>query len=92
MDNLNLQYISGFAVQLVGFKTWAIDEFAITQCYLIEGEERAVLIDNGMGQGNLRHVIDYLTDKPYIILNTHGHIDHIGGNDEFHDRFLLCLL
>ena len=86
MDNLNLQYIDGFAVQLVGFKTWAIDEFAITQCYLIEGEDRAALIDTGMGQGNLRHVIDYLTDKPYIILNTHGHIDHIGGNDEFHDH------
>jgi len=86
MDNLNIQYINGFTVQLVGYKTWVIDEFAITQCYIIEGEEKAALIDTGMGQGNLRSVIDQLVQKPYIVINTHGHIDHIGGNDEFRDH------
>lgn len=86
MDNLNIQYIEGFAVQLVGYKIWAIDEFAIAQCYLIEGDTQAVLIDTGLGQGDLRSVVDRLTDKPYIIINTHGHSDHIGGNDEFSDH------
>lgn len=86
MDNLNIQYIERFAVQLVGYKIWAIDEFAIAQCYLIEGDTQAVLIDTGLGQGDLRSVVDRLTDKPYIIINTHGHSDHIGGNDEFSDH------
>ena len=80
MDNLNIKYIEGFAVQLVGYKIWAIDEFAIAQCYLIEGDTQAVLIDTGLGQGDLRNVVDRLTGKPYIIINTHGYSDHIGGN------------
>lgn len=51
--------------------------------YLVAGEEKAVLIDTGMGFPGLRQLVERLTDKPVIVLNTHGHLDHIGGNDEF---------
>jgi len=90
MDNINIQYINGMAVQIVADRIWAIDEYGVAQCYLIEGTEKAALIDTGYGQGNLRSVVETLTHKPVIILNTHGHFDHIGGNDEFadHDIFL----
>lgn len=51
--------------------------------YLVAGEEKAALIDTGMGFPGLRQLVERLTDKPVIVLNTHGHLDHIGGNDEF---------
>lgn len=47
--------------------------------YLIEGTERAVLIDTGLGVGNIREYVDSLTSLPYIVLHSHAHIDHIGG-------------
>ncbi len=48
--------------------------------YLIEGTERAVLIDTGLGVGNIRKYVDSLTSLPYIVLHTHVHLDHIGGS------------
>ena len=51
--------------------------------YLVEGTERAALIDTGSGIGSLRGYIERLTNKPYIILLTHGHLDHAMGASEF---------
>lgn len=83
MDNLNLQTIEGYTVQLVAENVWAIDEFGTEIIYLVTGTERAVVIDTGAGFGNLKKVIEMLTDLPYEILNTHGHLDHAGGNSDF---------
>ena len=47
--------------------------------YLVEGEDRACVIDTGHGLGNLREYIETLTDKPVFVILTHGHIDHAGG-------------
>ena len=47
--------------------------------YLVEGEERACLIDTGHGIGNLRTYVETLTDKPVFVILTHGHIDHANG-------------
>ncbi|MBO5999771.1 MAG: MBL fold metallo-hydrolase [Lachnospiraceae bacterium] len=51
--------------------------------YLAVGSERALLIDTGFGYGRLRPLIEKLTDKPYDVLITHGHVDHAGGAAEF---------
>jgi hydroxyacylglutathione hydrolase len=48
--------------------------------YLLEGRERALLIDTAWGCGPLREYVERLTDKPVIVVNTHGHLDHAGGN------------
>ncbi|MGO5542230.1 MBL fold metallo-hydrolase [Blautia sp. HCP3S3_H10_1] len=56
--------------------------------YLVEGTQKAALIDTGMGFPGLRKLVEKLTDKPVIVLNTHGHLDHIGGNDEFDTVYL----
>ena len=47
--------------------------------YLIEGNEKALLIDTGYGIGDLKGFIDTLTKKPYEVYMTHAHVDHGGG-------------
>lgn len=52
--------------------------------YVIEGPEKAMLIDTGFGLGNLKGLVSHLThDKPLIVVNTHAHPDHAGGNYQF---------
>lgn len=53
------------------------------QMYLVIGGEKAALIDTGLGIGSLRSYVEGITDKPVIVINTHGHPDHAGGNIEF---------
>ena len=51
--------------------------------HLIIGPERALLIDTGFGIGNLKALVERLTDKPYDVVNTHFHGDHTLGNFQF---------
>ena len=53
--------------------------------YLIVGTEAAILFDTGNGIGDIRAVVDQLTDKPVRIINSQSHFDHIGGNYQFDD-------
>jgi len=53
--------------------------------YLVIGEDRACVIDGGSGIGRLDKLIEELTDKPYFLLLTHTHNDHIGGCKHFDD-------
>ncbi|MDR3072154.1 MAG: MBL fold metallo-hydrolase [Clostridiales Family XIII bacterium] len=56
--------------------------------YLLEGEDRAALIDTGMGGGDLQSVVRNLTSKELIVLNTHGHFDHCGANNQFGEAYI----
>ncbi len=58
------------------------------QQYLVLGEEKALLIDSGFGMDSLKKIVDGLTDLPIILVNTHGHPDHGGGNAEFGSPYL----
>jgi glyoxylase-like metal-dependent hydrolase (beta-lactamase superfamily II) len=57
--------------------------FEDVKSFLIVGSERAVLIDSGMGFADIRAVAESLTDRPLILVNSHGHLDHIGDNWRF---------
>jgi glyoxylase-like metal-dependent hydrolase (beta-lactamase superfamily II) len=54
-----------------------------TISYLILGEEQALLFDTGMGISDIRKVTGELTHLPIIVLNSHTHDDHVGGNWQF---------
>ena len=56
--------------------------------YLVEGKEKAALIDTGSGLGFLRAHIEKLTDKPIVVLLTHGHVDHAMGAGEFETVYM----
>ena len=51
--------------------------------YLIVGQKRALLFDTGMGIGDIKKITAELTKLPIIVLNSHTHDDHVGGNWEF---------
>jgi len=71
-----------------------IDEFTyrITDSsvymFLLLGKEKALLIDTGMSQGKLGKILPQLTDLPLIVVNTHGHLDHIANNHLFEKVYL----
>ncbi|MBQ6400025.1 MAG: MBL fold metallo-hydrolase [Clostridia bacterium] len=59
---------------------WEIDEFDCASVFLVIGGERALLVDTGVGIGDLRWVVeDILGGAPYEVVATHSHGDHIGG-------------
>ena len=70
---------SWFKVREIASKTWQIED-DIVYCYVIEGSEKALLVDTGWGIGDLAGVVSELTTKPLVVINTHGHIDHVCGN------------
>lgn len=61
---------------------------SVVYSYLVEGSEKAILIDTGCGLGDLKAYVETLTDKPYVVLLTHGHVDHAGGASLFEEVYL----
>lgn len=56
--------------------------------YLLLGSERALLLDTGTGDADLRKVVDELLDGrnlELVVAHTHGHGDHVGGDDQFQE-------
>lgn len=66
-------------VASIAHRTWCIDEFGMAAMFLLEGDERALLIDTGLGLFDLPALIRQYTDKPLLVALTHGHVDHAGG-------------
>ena len=64
---------------------WSIAEPSHVNMWLVEGRERAVLLDTGLGIARVRPVVEELTRLPVSVVNTHYHFDHVGGNHEFED-------
>lgn len=62
---------------------WQIAEDAGVYCTLVKGSEMAILIDTGYGHRNLRAFVEKHITTPYMVINSHGHPDHIGGNHWF---------
>lgn len=51
--------------------------------YLVIGDKFAAYIDTGFGLGDLKAFAKQFTPLPLIVLNTHGHKDHVGGDFQF---------
>ena len=50
---------------------------------LIIGQEKALLWDSGYGLADLKDVVRRMTKLPLVIVNSHGHLDHVCGNYQF---------
>ncbi len=56
--------------------------------YLAQGERLAALLDTGFGIGDLKSYVESLVDTPYLVLLSHGHLDHAGGAGQFEQVWL----
>lgn len=61
---------------------WQIGEDDVC-CTLIRGSRLAVLMDTAYGGGDLRAFVEANVTTPYIVINSHGHPDHMLGNFRF---------
>ncbi len=50
----------------------------------------ALLWDTGLGGTPLRGFVEQSVRTPYLVLNSHGHRDHIGGDRAFPEAYLHC--
>jgi len=79
-----------FTTQQLAPDTFVISEYRHweeTHCYLLNGTERSLLIDTGLGICNIYDEIRPLTDRPITAVATHVHWDHIGGHKYFSDFY-----
>lgn len=56
-----------------------------TNCYIFgcAKTKKVAIIDPGADADNIRDLLKRENLKPLFIINTHGHIDHIGANKDF---------
>ena len=72
-----------FALEELEPGTWLVGEPGHVNCFLVAGRERAALIDTGLGIADIGLATGKLTDRPVVVVNTHSHSDHRGGNWRF---------
>lgn len=55
---------------------------------LVVGDNKALLFDTGSGVDDMNEVVRSMTKLPLLVINSHGHFDHIGGNNRFDKVYL----
>jgi len=58
--------------------------------YLVEGSDKAVLIDAGTRIKDLDKIVAKLTKKPVMLVATHVHSDHVGSAISYFPEIYLC--
>ena len=56
--------------------------------YIVVGSKKALVIDTMNGYEDVRAVVGTVTNLPIMVVNTHGHCDHIYGNVYFDCAYL----
>lgn len=78
--------VEWFRIAEIASGVFVIEERYHVQSYLVNGTDRSALIDTGMGFRNMREAVQPLLRNDVIVLNTHWHFDHVGGNALFEER------
>lgn len=66
---------------------WVFETSDMTTLYLIEGSEKALLIDTGTKISALDSIVRLITQKPLFVAVTHIHVDHAGNMNYFGDIY-----
>lgn len=63
-----------------------VDPWLQPNSWLVEGRDRNLLVDSGMGLVSLKDALGPLTGKPVLAVASHTHFDHVGSHHEFAER------
>lgn len=77
-----------FKIEDIGNGVTRIIDITNVCSYLIQGTERAALIDTCCGIGNIREVVEKLCKLPCDVILTHLDFDHSGGAYNFDDFYI----
>lgn len=72
-----------YDVELIQPGVWYIEDFNNDSIYVVEGTEKALVIDTGLGGGDLVSLVKTLTHLPFELAITHAHGDHMLHSDKF---------
>ncbi|MCF0105326.1 MAG: MBL fold metallo-hydrolase [Holdemanella sp.] len=74
-------------IYLISAKEW-IQKTSSTNCWLIQGDTKALLLDAGLPCKGLKEYVQTLVSKDLMLALTHGHFDHAGAIDEFDEIWM----
>lgn len=72
----------------VSESAYLIEDDRNATAYVVVGSERALVVDTCFGFENYAEVVGSITDLPTVLVNTHAHGDHCGGNGYFEKAYI----
>ncbi len=72
----------------IGPNVYEINEFDNVSMFLVVGEKKALLIDTGIGIGDIKTFAENLAKKPVEVFLTHNHRDHVGNAPSFPEVYI----
>lgn len=67
---------------------WLMDDNGEATGYLVVGSEKAAVIDTMNGSSDVKELVRTITSLPIVVINTHGHCDHISGDGYFGEAYI----
>lgn len=67
-------------------RVWAIDQIMV-RCFVIVGDEKALLLDTGAVDVDLPALVRSITDLPLVVVHSHGDGDHTENDSKFSEIF-----
>lgn len=74
---------SWFRVASLEPGVWLVGEPGHVNSWLIRGSERTLLLDTGLGLADISAAVATVCPQEPMVVNSHVHFDHVGGNDLF---------
>ncbi|HNW50073.1 MAG TPA: MBL fold metallo-hydrolase [Prolixibacteraceae bacterium] len=69
-------------------RRWVVETADNSTMYIVEGKDRAMLIDTGRKNEKLDSIIRLITQKPLLVVLTHAHGDHAGNIRFFNEIYI----
>lgn len=67
---------------------WQVQEAKDVYFTIIQGKNKAIVMDTGYGIADNRAYVEQQVTVPYIVMNSHGHPDHTQGNHQFDEVYI----
>lgn len=80
--------MSYFTITKINESIYQFNDKLSVLATLVIGSKTALLLDTAYGIGDLKKEVLEITNKPLIVVNSHGHMDHSCGNYQFDEVYI----